>query len=138
MCILLTCIWCQFSSFQCIASFVLLLGRAPMIALHSVNYYVFLQLLCEDIHRTQRMGTYGTAKSRWHSDSQLFQWPDCACMGRSNKGMQGWAPRAWACGRMHFLGSWKLIFFHLWSNRIWGTIWFVLFHDFVAVIIWEP
>ena len=73
------------------------------------------------------MGTYGAAKSRWHSDSQLFQRPDCARVGRSNKGMQGWASRTWACGRMHFLGSRKLLFLHLWSNRIWGTVWFICY-----------
>lgn len=111
-----------FSSSQYIAIFISLLESVPMIVIHNVSYYLYWQLLCEDIHRTQRMGTYGTTKSRWHSDSQLFQWPDCACVGRSNKGMQGWAPRAWACGRMHFLGSRKLIFLHLWSNRIWGTV----------------
>lgn len=122
-----------FFPFRCISSFVSLLGRLPMIAIYDVNYYLFWQLLCEDIHRTQRVGTYGAAKSGWHADSQLFQWPDCARMGRSNKGMQGWASRTWACGRMHFLGSRKLIFFHLWSNRIWGTMWFIC-HDFVSVI----
>lgn len=124
------------SSFHCIASFMLLLESVPIIAIHDVNYYLFRQLLCEDIHRTQRMGTYGAAKSGRHSDSQLFQWSDCACMGRSNKGMQGWASRTWACRRMYFLGSRKLILFHLWSNRIWG-MWFVC-HFMILLLISEP
>lgn len=68
------------------------------------------------------MGTYGATESGRHSDSQLFQWPDCTRMGCSNKGMQGWTSRTWACGGVHFLGSRKFIFFHLWSNRIWGTV----------------
>lgn len=133
---MITLTWCRpLYSSTYVASFILLLGSIPVIAIHDVDYYLFWQLLCEDIHRTQRMGTYGAAKSGWHSDSQLFKWSDRARMGRSNKGMQGWASRTWACGRMYFLGSRKLIFFHLWSNRIWG-MWFI-YHFMIWLLVSE-
>lgn len=82
----------------------------------------FAQLLREDFHGAQRMGAHGAAQPGWHLDCQLLQWPDGARVGGSDKGMQSWAPRARACGRVHFLGSWELLLHHIRSYRIRGNV----------------
>lgn len=94
-----------------------------VIALVAESGCVFLaQLLREDFHGAQRMGAHGAAQPGRHLDCQLFQRPDGACVGGSDKGMQSWAPRARACGRVHFLGSRELLLHHIRSYRIRGNV----------------
>ena len=78
------------------------------------------QLLREDLHRPQGVGPYGAAQPGWHTDRQLLQWPDCACVGRGFQRVQSWAAGAWTCGGVHLLGTRERPPHHPRCHRLWG------------------